>query len=115
MNNLSSYIIYGLIAFFIISTIFKIINRISITKAKELLAQGAKLIDVRENSEFFSGHIKNAINIPLGSIESISQKTDKQDKLIVYCQTGARSNRAYRKLKSMGYEVYDFGGIGRWK
>ena len=40
------------------------------TDYKALAAQGALIIDVRTNSEFKGGHIKNAVNIPVDSISS---------------------------------------------
>lgn len=115
MNSTLEIIIYGSIGLMVGLKIVKAFTRISFEKAKELIANGAKVIDVREPVEYKSRHIKNAINIPLASIDSIGKKISKKEKIIVYCQSGARSNAAYKKLKSMGYDVYDFGGIGRWK
>lgn len=70
------------------------------------------LIDVREDYEFKEGHIPGAINIPLGNITKIDYSLDKI--LIVYCRSGNRSNKAAIKLKNMGYNVKDMGGILDW-
>ena len=70
------------------------------------------LIDVRENYEFNEGHIPGAINIPLGNITKIDYSLDKT--IIVYCRSGNRSNKAAIKLKNMGYNVKDMGGILDW-
>ena len=70
------------------------------------------LIDVRENYEFNEGHIPGAINIPLGNITKIDYSLDKT--IIVYCKSGNRSNQAAIKLKNMGYNVKDMGGILDW-
>lgn len=70
------------------------------------------LIDVREDYEFNEGHIPGAVNIPLGNIDSITYSTSRT--IIVYCRSGNRSNQAAIKLKNMGYNVKDMGGILNW-
>ncbi len=70
------------------------------------------LIDVREDDEFNEGHIPGAVNIPLGNIENITYSTSRT--IIVYCKSGNRSNEAAIKLKNMGYNVKDMGGILDW-
>ena len=70
------------------------------------------LIDVREDYEFNEGHIPGAVNIPLGNIDSITFSTSRT--IIVYCKSGNRSNEAAIKLKNMGYNVKDMGGILNW-
>ena len=70
------------------------------------------LIDVREDYEFNEGHIPGAVNIPLGNITTVDYSKDKT--LIVYCRSGNRSNQAAIKLKNMGYNVKDMGGILDW-
>ena len=70
------------------------------------------LIDVREDYEFNEGHIPGAVNIPLGNIDSITYSTSRT--IIVYCKSGNRSNEAAIKLKNMGYNDKDMGGILNW-
>lgn len=71
------------------------------------------VIDVREVDEYESGHIKNSINIPLGSLTTIDY--DKSAKIIVYCRSGNRSKTAKELLEKLGYtNVYDMGGINNW-
>lgn len=71
------------------------------------------IVDVREKIEYQKGHIKDAINIPVGKLEN--SKLKKSKKIIVYCKSGTRSNKAYEILKKMGYNVYDLGSIDNWK
>jgi len=73
------------------------------------------LVDVRTAQEYRDGHISTAANIPVDVIGS-KPPTDKKDELIiVYCRSGARSAAAKQTLDRLGYtNVVDFGGVPRW-
>ena len=93
-------------------------QRISQKQAKEMMVEGAIVLDVREPSEFTSGHIESAKSVPLSTIaKSISKVVkDKTTPLLVYCHSGARSNMTVQVLASLGYQsLYDFGGIMSWQ
>ena len=80
------------------------------------LKQGAVVIDVRSPGEYHSGHLRNAVNIPLDGIEAaVPQRfTDKQQVLLLHCQSGMRSAMAVRKLKGIGYpNVFNLGSLAR--
>ena len=90
-------------------------STITTEEVKEILDnknENYVLIDVREDYEFNEGHIPGAVNIPLGNIDSITYSTSRT--IIVYCKSGNRSNEAAIKLKNMGYNVKDMGGILNW-
>jgi len=72
------------------------------------------LVDVRTEEEFVSNHIPHAINIPLSTIHADIQ-LDKNKIIVVYCQSGNRSNQAKELLKPLGYTVYNFGSIHNWE
>jgi len=75
------------------------------------------LIDVREPDEFASGHIPNAVNVPLGDVVNgvIRLGIPKDQPIMVYCRTGRRSSEAASKLQGAGYQkIYDLGGITDW-
>lgn len=72
------------------------------------------LVDVRTEQEFETSHIPNAKNIPLDTID-YNMNLDKNKTIVVYCQSGNRSNQAFIKLKTLGFTVYDFGSIHNWK
>lgn len=70
------------------------------------------IIDVRQDYEYNKEHILDAVNIPLGEIETITQKYAKDTNIILYCRSGNRSNQAALKLIELGYKnIYDLGGI----
>ncbi len=78
---------------------------------KELVANGAVIIDVRSKGEYQSGHIKNSINIPLDTLQSQLSKIKKEKPVITCCASGMRSAAAKSALKSAGFtEVYNGGG-----
>lgn len=74
------------------------------------------LIDVRTPREVATGAIAGAINIP---VEELSRRMDEvpDDKpVVIYCNSGNRSNTAARILDRAGYSgVYDLGGIIQWQ
>lgn len=71
----------------------------------EWVAQGAQIIDVRQASEFQSGHAKGAKNIPLDQLSVKIGKAvkSKDDAIVLCCRSGARSSAARRMLKRQGY------------
>ncbi len=82
---------------------------------KELVKQGAIILDVRTPSEFKSGHIKGSINIPLDSLSNkMGKLKDKSQPIITCCASGMRSASAKGMLKSNGYtDVHNGGGWAR--
>ena len=77
----------------------------------ELVKNGAQIIDVRTPTEFKNGHIKNAKNIPLQSLNQNLSKISKSKPVITCCASGARSAAAKNVLENSGFsEVYNGGG-----
>lgn len=78
---------------------------------KQLMKNGAQIIDVRTPGEFQGGHIKGAVNIPLQNISSQMSRIRKDKPVITCCASGMRSASAKSILTSKGYsEVYNGGG-----
>ncbi len=78
---------------------------------KELIKNGAQIIDVRTSGEYASGHIKGSVNIPLNNISANVKKIKKDTPLITCCASGMRSASARSTLRAIGYkEVYNGGG-----
>lgn len=91
-------------------------NQTPIGETQEKMKHGAVVIDVRSPEEFRSGHLSAAINIPLNEIESALplQVKDKDQVLLLYCQSGMRSTMAAKKLKGMGYtNASNLGSMSR--
>ena len=66
------------------------------------------IVDVRTKEEYDTGHVKDAINIPVDTIDD-KVELDKNKTIIVYCRSGKRSATAKQKLVDLGYKVYDLG------
>ena len=77
---------------------------------KDLVKNGAQIIDVRTPGEFKSGHIRGAVNIPLQNISTQTSRIKKDMPVITCCASGMRSASAKSILKSNGFEEVHNGG-----
>jgi len=71
------------------------------------------LVDVRENDEWFEGHIEGAVHIPLWDLEKEIDAAvpTYETKVIVHCAGGSRGEKAGNILSSMGYtNVFNLDG-----
>ncbi|MFN8378001.1 MAG: rhodanese-like domain-containing protein [Anaerolineae bacterium] len=75
-----------------------------------------QLIDVRTPEEFASGHLPNAVNIPLDELPNRLGEVATDEPVVLYCRSGNRSGQAAQLLASEGYtQVLDLGGIVAWQ
>ncbi len=91
-------------------------SQISPEETQAYLKSGALVIDVRTPGEFSAGHLPGAINIPLAQIESGSSQRlkDKNQVLLLHCQSGMRSASAKKILNGLGYaNVLNLGSYNR--
>jgi len=94
------------------------VKTVTVDELADKLAQGKQvLIDVREPYEFASGHLKGAVNVPLGQLAGKLGKFDSDAETFVICQSGHRSATAVRLLKRAGFEnAYSVkGGTSAWR
>lgn len=91
-------------------------STIPASRAQELMQQRrAVLLDVRETSEWNSGHAPNARHIPLGALPARLGELPAGRPVVAVCQSGMRSARAARLLARQGHEVYNLrGGMRAW-
>ncbi|QKJ62740.1 HesA/MoeB/ThiF family protein [Flavobacterium sp. M31R6] len=64
---------------------------------------GIIVIDVRELEEIPEFNGKNIVRIPLGALEEYSKKLDKNQEIVLFCQTGQRSLAAMNYLQKSGF------------
>ena len=87
--------------------------------AREEIASGAKLIDVREQNEWDESHIAEAVLVPQGElVERLDEVApDTSERLLLHCRTDNRSAKMAAELESLGYDnggVVE-GGIVAWE
>ena len=84
----------------------KRVREVSVDETLERVNGGAaRLIDVREESEWAQGHARGADHLGKGIIERDIEKAvpDKDAELILYCGGGYRAALAADNLQKMGY------------
>ena len=66
---------------------------------------GTVFVDVRTDSEWSGGHVKDAVHLPLDQIAArvASLLPAKDATLVLYCHTGRRAQSAAEQLRQLGY------------
>lgn len=87
---------------------------------KKMSDPEVQIIDVRTDEEVEEGVLPGAIQMDVSDWEAFVEKAknlDSEKPVLLYCRSGARSNRAGKYLLQNGFkEVYDLqGGIIDWK
>lgn len=89
-------------------------------EATELInRRDALVVDVRPAADFATGHILNALNLPMNgfSKQLPSLQKHKSRPLVINCRSGSQSSVACQQLRKAGFEeVYNLrGGILAWE
>ncbi len=87
-----------------------VLQNVSYDKAREMVADGARWLDVRLESEHKNMAIPGSMNIPLYLLRIKSRELDHNTKYIVYCDTGRRSSSAAYLLSERGIDAYFLEG-----
>jgi rhodanese-related sulfurtransferase len=100
------------------------VPRVTPAQAKELMSQGALLVDVRDAPELEkTGKIAGAKHVSRGMLEFRADPAspyhdkdfDPSRPVIVYCASGGRSTLAGKTLRDMGYsKVFNLGAFKEW-
>lgn len=91
------------------------LSPVALKQLTETQSAGIQVVDVRDPEEFAEGHIPGAVNIPLKDFALQSGSLDKKKKIVVYCNGGGRSYKAYRKLQRLGYKDIAQTLFADWK
>lgn len=60
------------------------------------------ILDVRNPDEFKEGHIKGALNIPLGEVIHHLEKLKTYHNVYIHCKRGGRAQNAFQVLAGAG-------------
>jgi rhodanese-related sulfurtransferase len=83
--------------------------------ARELVAQGALLLDVREGWEWAAGRAPGARHVPLDELATRVGELPGDRTVVVVCRSGNRSARATAMLRGAGVDAVNLeGGLRAW-
>ena len=95
------------------------LTSVTTTTAVHLINKGATILDVRSPNEYSDGHIVNAKNIELGTLETDPSQLRKAKSKVVLtvCDNGSAAGKAANALRKAGFEsVFSLkGGLGAWR
>ena len=86
------------------------LNDVELEQAKQMVKEGAVLLDVRLESEHKVASIKGSRNIPLYMLRLKAETLDRSKTYICYCATGRRSSAAAYLLSERGFDSYVLKG-----
>lgn len=91
-------------------------TRISVDEAKEMMNDGAAVIDVREPHEYSAGHVPDASLIPVNSVYARRDELPQEQDLIFVCAVGQRSALACEMAAASGLtRLFNLeGGTEAW-
>jgi len=102
-----------------------VVERIDVTRARQLMEDGALLLDVRDAPELeTAGRALGSHHIPRGMLEFRADagtpfhdsQLQKDRAIVIHCASGGRAALAGKLLKDMGYaQVYNMGGLKEWQ
>ncbi|MGN4444666.1 rhodanese-like domain-containing protein [Bacillus cereus group sp. MYBK79-1] len=107
MKTILSTLFIVLAAVFVISRFLPVkgVQNISGKELKSIAGKkGKQFIDVRTVGEYRGNHMKGFKNIPLNELASKASQLDKNQEIIVICQSGMRSKQAAKVLKKLGFQ-----------
>ena len=102
------------------------IKEVDIDAAEGLIAQGYKVLDVREPAEHAAGAIDGSLNVPRGILEAAADlefakgnpalRDGRESQWLIFCATGGRSALASDTLQKMGFSDVTnvLGGMTAW-
>jgi rhodanese-related sulfurtransferase len=89
---------------------------VSTPEARELLADGAIMVDVRGEREYRRHHVPGAINIPLRDLEARAVELPDDRVVIAFCTGGLLSSGAANLLTELGFDAVNLAhGLIDWR
>lgn len=90
------------------------IRQVDVHTAARMRADGAILLDVREDDEWAAGHADGATHVPLSKLDPASLTAGET--IVALCRSGNRSAKAAVVLAEAGFDVVNVtGGMKAWQ
>lgn len=90
------------------------LSRVSAEQARDLVDDGAVLVDVRSPEEYAEGHLEGARNVPVEA-DGFDDRIDPLDRdatYVVYCASGRRAALAIARMRDLGFtDLHNAGGL----
>ncbi|MBV7315620.1 rhodanese-like domain-containing protein [Shewanella sp. NIFS-20-20] len=90
-----------------------IVTKTPLRQCQQLIDDGALLIDVRNPQEFTSGHLENALNIPLDQLPQWLTEQPTSQAMVLYCGIGKRAQMGCNLLAQAGFTAVYNGGAAQ--
>jgi len=80
-------------------------REVSRDEARELIAEGAQVVDIRAEHEWEAGRIAGATHLPLAELAQRAGEIDRERPVILCCRGGNRSTMATQALAEAGFDA----------
>jgi rhodanese-related sulfurtransferase len=100
----------------LLSKIFGGVPSVNAQEARQLVEDGAVMVDVRTTAEWNAGHYPLAIHVDGRELGQRSRRIPNGKRVVVTCRSGSRSRGAVRQLIAAGYDAVNLsGGMSAWQ
>ena len=91
------------------------VPEISVDELAGQIANGAAVVDVREQFEWDEGYVGGSRLIPLGEVVDRVSEIPSDTPVYVICRSGVRSAEACEYLRAQGIDAFNVtGGVLAW-
>lgn len=91
------------------------VSDIDPAEVDRLVAEGALLLDVREDDEWAAGHAPSAVHLPMGQVVEGMGELGTGRTIVCMCRAGGRSQSVAVHLAGSGFDVRNAaGGMQAW-
>lgn len=98
-----------------VNRLFGGVPSVSAREARQLVDDGAVIVDVRTTSEWNAGHYPLAIHLSADQLTQKQRRIPNNKQVVVACRSGGRSRRATKQLIEAGYDAVNLsGGMTAW-
>jgi len=88
---------------------------VDVDGARTLIANGALVLDVREDQERARGAIEGSMHVPVDALRGRLDELPRDRTIVVYCAVGRRGYIAQRILRQHGFDGVNLtGGYASW-